>query len=481
MNADVRVMITMILVMSTIILMLAFRKKAVSCYVTIWLFMPHAGQVIFGYPPDIPQFAFVELSGAIMLAIIALSFSRPTRVLVNNGHAFQYCNHSNFLLKLIGVTILLQLFITTIFLLDIIGQHQSIPVGKFVVSFSSEISGFLFLFAVLRLVRSLREVEMVMKVFIWCALALTANYLIVILFPGTLGLVEKYSFDEKGLFFSIFLNDYILVSLVVGLSSLFCLYFSVNRRNILWVVLAIILGLMVFISFKRSIILAYLMALMVFVYFEYMSQKNRLMVWLIVFLLAIFVTINTEQILQGTSGIFQTEYLMKRVMNVGSLDSFVVRLGIQLRGLDIISTYFPIGVGNNMLRYHMAGSLPAGFSPSDPSLMEGYYSVLNGKITESHNGYFEQLASYGFLGIVSLMLLIFIITRNLLQSFSNRLSASGLYGVSLATASFLGTYYLLLGYPRFFVAVFILLQMTFVLRHTSYYKFPVKLLSRIKQ
>ena len=52
----------MFLLVLTITLMRVFQRAPIACFIAIWLLMPNKGQVIFGFPPDVHQFLFVELA-----------------------------------------------------------------------------------------------------------------------------------------------------------------------------------------------------------------------------------------------------------------------------------------------------------------------------------------------------------------------------------------------------------------------------------
>ena len=468
MNYDIRLILTLILVVATVVAMLIFKRRAIPCYVAIWLFMPHKGQAMFGYPPDIPQFLFVELAGAFMLFMIALM--NPVERATPKKFSFDIkaFDVRYILLLAISLTVGFQLIVTTFFVTDIFGSHVSISPSRFFASFSSEIAGVCFLFASIRLVKSVRDVEMVMKVFIFCGLSLLINFVWAVFFPSELGVLAAKSFNENGLFFSFFLNDYILVGIVCGLSSLFCIYFAMQRKSNYWKLLAFIIGCMVFVSFKRSIIVAFLAALFVFFVCEYLFVRRRRFRNLsrTVAMVSLFALAGTLIIDQFSPATLLTSdaYLVSRVLNYGSSDSTLTRIGIQLRGLEVVGTNFPFGVGNDMLRFHMAGGIPANISPADINISEGYYRVVNGSVTESHNGYLEQVASYGLLGFISMFFVMFLIARNLIFSRRCLAYSRGLYAVSLAMAALIGIFYIFLGYPRVYIAVFLLLQITYVLR-----------------
>ncbi|MEC8458238.1 MAG: O-antigen ligase family protein [Bacteroidota bacterium] len=468
MNYDMRLTITLILVVATVVAMLIFKRRAIPCYVAIWLFMPHKGQVMFGYPPDIPQFLFVELAGAFMLVMIALM--NPVGRNTPNKFSFDIkaFDVRHLLLLVISLTVGFQLIVTTFFVTDIFGSHVNIPSSRLFSSVSSEIAGVCFLFASTRLVKSVRDIEMIMKVFIFCGLSLLVNFVLAVFLPSKLGVLAAKSFNENGLFFSFFLNDYILVGIVCGLSSLFCIYFSIQRKSVYWRLLAFIIGCMVFVSFKRSVIVAFLVALFVFFVCEYLFVRrqrfrNLPRTVVMICLFALTGTFIFDQFSIATL-LTSDDYLVRRVLNYRSSDSVLTRLGIQLRGLEVVTTNFPFGVGNDMLRFHMAGDIPANMSPADSSISEGYYRVVNGSITESHNGYLEQIASYGLLGFISMFFVMFIITRNLIFSRRCLAYSRGLYSASLAMAALIGIFYIFLGYPRVYIGVFLLLQITYVLR-----------------
>ena len=71
-----------------------------------------------------------------------------------------------------------QLLVSTILISGIIGSSVEISIGRFFASFSGELSGVCFLFSLMRLIRSVRDVEIIMGVFICFSVILLFNFLV---------------------------------------------------------------------------------------------------------------------------------------------------------------------------------------------------------------------------------------------------------------------------------------------------------------
>ena len=134
--------------------------------------------------------------------------------------------------------------------------------------------------------------------------------------------LRNYSFDDNGLFKSIFLNDYILVGLVGGLSSLFSIYFAISRWSYRWLLMSFACSILVFVNLKRSVILAFLVSIfVVFIieFFQLRISKRKLNAGFFVCLLITvfgFFAYYTSPIV-----LFSSDYITSRFATFGSFDS----------------------------------------------------------------------------------------------------------------------------------------------------------------
>jgi O-antigen ligase len=130
----------------------------------------------------------------------------------------------------------------------------------------------------------------------------------------------------------------------------------------------------------------------------------------------------------------------------------------------VIANVFPLGVGGDMLRFYMGGDSPSIFEISNPLMLEGYLRVATGAVvTESHNGYIEHIASYGLMGFISILLLIGIITSNLRKAKKKPCIQNNLYSFEISIIVLTGVFYLFLGYPKFYIIIFLMLHLSFLL------------------
>ena len=420
MGFEERLIITLILVAGTILTLVLFRRSAVSTYVVIWLVFPKQGASVFGFE-NIPQFAFVELIGAIVLAVIAIRQRQPDSVTFGDfSFDPKLISKSNKLLLLICLMFFTQFLIGSLVVSNNQGIHIDIPSGRLFVSISTEISGLLFFYSCTRLLVTQKEVERILIAFVLITFAMAIEFLAVTYAPQIFGSLRVFSFDLQGLFYSIFMNDFILVGLTASIGSIASLYFLRKNRGSLWVFGFLICSILVLINFKRSVIAADILAIGIYLYFEYYRRWSvGLRMLAVFFTIGMAISFNPTTIATITksfSNSVTNNYISGRIQNFDNSDSVYSRFGIQLRAIEVMAESFPFGVGNKMLRYYMPGNSPKIFSPENHNVLDGYNKVSSHwGITESHNGYLEQVSSYGILGLILMVVIIHTLLRNLLR------------------------------------------------------------------
>ena len=133
--------------------MRVFQRAPIACFIAIWLLMPNKGQVIFGFPPDVPQFLFVELAAALMLVYIAVTDTRYNDNLVHEGLSYKHLGLYQLLFFLILVSLGTQLLVSTILISGIIGSSVEISIGRFFLQvFRESCLEVCFLFSLMRLI-----------------------------------------------------------------------------------------------------------------------------------------------------------------------------------------------------------------------------------------------------------------------------------------------------------------------------------------
>ena len=153
--------------------------------------------------------------------------------------------------------------------------------------------------------------------------------------------LRDYSFDDNGLFKSIFLNDYILVGLVGGLSSLFSIYFAISRWSYRWLLMSFACSILVFVNLKRSVILAFLVSIfVVFIieFFQLRISKRKLNAGSCVsidhsFWFFAYHTTNCS---------FPSDYITSRFATLGHLTGLLA--SYTFAGIEVISHFFPLAL-----------------------------------------------------------------------------------------------------------------------------------------
>lgn len=448
------VLLTAFLVMSIVLLMYTFRRHAVPTFVAIWLLFPNWGQGLFGYI-DLPQFRFVELTAACMLLVISLMSKKNSqnnlRVKIDKYVAFTA-------LAAISVIILTPVSLFKATGLSEFGSEFS--VGYLISNTTNEISGIFFLIGCLCLVKTRTDLEAVLKVFVLCALVTSFEFISIITFRDYLGPVSKYSFNDKNLFFSLFLNDYYLVGILNGFATIISGYFYFRTKKKVWLLFMLMSFLMTATTISRGVVLGTFIAAAVMV-LMIVSFKQLIKIFMAIPLLifVVYVTPLSSLFLSATESAAENVggHIVSRAVAYDSSDSSYSRWGLQLRALDVISHTFPFGVGNNMLRYHMSDlSISQSFRPDDTLLLVGYLRPINGDTTNSHSGILEQIASYGLLGIFVMFVYSWIIL--ITGAFrANCDSVRHLQGFLVGGSLFFFLYYVNQGYPRFYIGLFIML------------------------
>ena len=474
MELELRILLISVVTLGSVFFIILFRRNAVPAFTCIWLLVPKLGTNLFGIY-EIPLFSFVEMACSLTLLVVVLGVSRNSKLLTLQSYSARSLMQLEIFVIAFFILVSAQQVVSSMFFLYARDLGSPIPPGRVFVGIVKDFSSIVFLVACYKLIFTMKQVERCLLIFIFVLIILAAELAAVTWIGPVKNFIGKYSFDGFGRFNSIFINDYNLFGLVCAVGGLSALHFF--RKNIrgVWILLFLIATLLVIFNLKRNMIFAYFSGAVVFWYagyFQRWSFWKRVM--LIVTTAVSILLLNFSQLnLPGIDArdYIENEYISKRVANYANLDSIKVRKGIQLRAFEVIVDKFPFGVGNNMLRYHMGANSPQIFKISDSVVLDGYNRVANGNVvTEAHNGYMEFIASYGLLGFFALLLLISTIARNLLKARFTLHSQDSLYPLGLSISVLFGIYYLFLGYPQFYLVVFLLLHLSFLLARESYGK-----------
>jgi len=470
---DIRLLILVVLLFSSAIFMVIFRKNALIAYIALWLFIPNRLDNFIGIE-GIPLYTFVEVLSACMLLIFALLYSGKGK---NNFEmsksSILTINLEKKIVYFFAFILFFQLIISIIisnFYLTI----SEIPSGHFIQNFVREFAAIIFFFSCIKLLRTQKQVERVLYAFVVSVIFLTIELAIVWL-TG----IDSFSFDKQFNFNSVFFNNWTTVSIISLMGFFSGFYFYRQYQNRYWL-LVCALGLLIsFISLSRTSILAAGVGFAVLIYVEFYLNWSRVKRFMFIFFTIITMSsiyfnidriesmvFKDKTVLSGSSTLLdQGEYLNRRLQLYARTDSLYVRLGIQLRAYEVIKELFPFGTGVNMLRYYMPSDIDRGqLFQSSNSISQGYRSVaFNNKITESHNGYIEQIASYGVLGIISLAVLFGAFIHNFRTLKRHMIERTSLFSFALGVSTMFLIFYIFLGYPRIYIPIFFTLHLSFLL------------------
>ena len=106
--------------------------------------------------------------------------------------------------------------------------------------------------------------------------------------------------------------------------------------------------------------------------------------------------------------------LYRKIFEFSSFDSSMIRLGMSIRGLQLIGDSFPIGVGRSFEHAALAAQWIPLFRPDHawifrefPPIFAAYQRVATaGTVTEIQIQYVSFVVAYGLLGLISMLVFI---------------------------------------------------------------------------
>jgi len=476
---EVRIFILLMCLIAYCILMLLYRKRCIQVYVATWIVFPNLGTNMFGIE-DIPLYSFIEIAGAAFLLFYSIkekTFHVPSII---RGYKETNLLSENKLITLFILTLVGQYTFGSWFLDVYYPVHNEVSFGDSFHNTTSEFAGVVFLYAFSKLVTRFEQVESIMKIIVFGGVLVAVEYLVEVTSDTVYGIVGKYAFDSYSQFNSIFINDYNLVGLIAAAGGLSTVYFFKLMRfnKLFWLFAFITCSGLVFVNFKRSVILAYILSLMICLYLMYFKKwklHNKIVVLIPVSIAVILnITKIPDEINFDLGEVIHSKYIAGRVRAYSSTNSLLSRIGMQTRAVEIIADVFPLGVGNRNLKNYMAGDAPHVFHIKNKKIADGYDRVVNSDVrTNCHNGYIEQVASYGVMGLLSLFALITAIGKNLVGTWylgkqKSRLSYTWILCVSQTLLYMI--FFMFLAYPRSYILVFTTLHLSYMLKKQKVYK-----------
>lgn len=320
-----------------------------------------------------------------------------------------------FFLGLFILTIGLQLFLGTPYqIYRFASVTNGIPnLPAFFVNFTRDISMSIFFLACICYLKSLKQIEDILKLIVLCSCFLFAEFLFAVIAEiFGFALLAKFSLDSSGIFRSVFLNSNMATSLWSASALVSALYLATKGKNHIAVFCLRFIWIIPLYNYHRSIFLATFISL---AYSLLACQQTRRVIHQTI--PALLITLLTLIPLSNTPGYHFRQLLIQmhlipqktnnKMQQSYSLSSSKVRIGQALRGLQSLSVVFPFGFGPEMVRYYMPLALPRFLaeetfaSPKMQTFKEGYLRVTyQGGITDIQIAPISFIVGYGLPGIM---------------------------------------------------------------------------------
>lgn len=371
-----------------------------------------------------------------------------------------------------------------------------VPFTNFVMNYVDVFASVVFLLACAMFIRSKKHIDQVLMVIVMCGLALSTEMMLTYFVPSVKHAVGQYSILYNGKFRSLFLEDAVAVPLWSAIATIISAYFYQSRRNILYLVCILICVLPALLDFTRSVLIGLGVVGMLWMVATQRSTMRRgvMMMAALVLLVGVIASTNVlneplldqaalESMQHMTSdqyAQYQAErkttyaYFTRRIENIGTLNSSLIRVGQTLRGWQIVDT-MPFGAGPNFLRYYMASDSVPIFDAAalmrldalSPQVREGYERVAVKKVqTEMQIGYLDFIASFGIPGLLVELLAIGLIGMGMLKTVALPNTGTPDYYLRLAVTCMLVLYavfFLFNTTPLLYVLFLMMLHVNFLL------------------
>ena len=430
----------------------------------VWFLMPNRGEAYVSY------YGVGLYSAAQFLLMLSLLCSflieygnknvSLTEISRHSAHPLRFDNHYNdrattYFLLLLGITVICQ----NVFLPEILAATYgfALPPWSSLIRISiDEIYTFFFFVICYLKIKKPSDLRSALGCLYVFSLILISEYFLVKLMDFSLANATAH-FDESGRFKSIFVNSYLTTSVLGGLTAILAANDHLRgggKHSLFFLLLGIFLAV---VNVKRSIILALVVGICVLIFFTFVrSNEQKMFLLRKTLLTAVFLTaFGVLGLLFVETFQFMGDYLNRRIERFFSLASLSERLDLWRASIEHLFQAFPFGLGVDSLRLYIgAGSeeVVQSLGNLGEHREEHYFSQSN-----SHNGYIEQVAGYGLLGLLVLMSYIYLLLRNLLTISIKSPEISHLQSLLFSIASFFAVYYVFVGFPRFGIFMALLL------------------------
>lgn len=334
----------------------------------------------------------------------------------------------------------------------------------------SIIEALIFLTGCAAFIKTQRQVDKILLIFLFSGLALFAE-VIIFKYWGLFSSFDYWIFHKSGRFRSLAFMDILKVGIHSVLAIACALYFALSRRKYAYLLLIPMFFLVMIESYERIHMLMFVLVLCVFFVMALSFKRKQIFVVIGAIVIAItlcFFTVNTLIISSG-------EFLQGKVRSgYFSNTGFLSRIGAWTQGLNSAIYVFPFGTGPESEEYVMSSKfVPEYISARSMSEVawKYYQAIRQGRLKSCHNFYLCTAIEYGLIGILALGAYVFIVIRNF-NSFRrrhrgdykkarNHAYLAQVYCYSMLLA--LGVYYMFQPIPKYFFLLFLLLYLTSLL------------------
>ena len=447
------------------------REKSVIAFIISWFVFPNHTRAIIDLD-GLPLFFIAEIF--LVLALWTVMYMYRGEHYPLNGP-----DHEKSILKMLAITFLVQ-YSLGILMADITTNvvHQDFN-NKRLEGMVHGLAAISYFFACYKFIRTRHHIFLILRTFLALSSILSLELLVSIFGPMS-SAISHYTIRPAGGFFSIFLGDYHAVGLFSAVGILSGLYLARTFRKSKFYFATLISIFPLFYNFgERAILLAFFFGFAYLVIMNISVVKRGIAVSIAAALL-VFGALFFQSFQNAVEGYAQNfagdlvdnEGLAKQIVRIASSDSMSVRLGMQVRGLEIIWESLPFGVGEDAVDFYLQkrfNSTHQNFlGITNEKIVDGYNLVTTGaKRTELHNSYLDIIASYGLLGMISLILVI----KALISNWRQYLGKSSVYdddnigSIIFALLIFCGFFHIFYSSPRIYVIFFTLLHITYLLSH----------------
>ena len=443
------------------------RYKAIIAFIICWFGFPnHVTHLIdIG---GLPLFFFGEIAITLALCLVILIYHRDPKILLS-------LRQEKRILQILSITFLVQ-YVFGVLVVDIwSGISSKDLINMRLVGMINGFSAIIFFYACYKFIKTIDHVITMLKVFLSLSTLLALELLATLFISPISSVLSGESIKDAGGFFSIFLNDYHAVSIFSAVGVLSGLYLGGMFKKVSYFFAAVISCVPLFYNFgERAIFLGFLTGLSYLIIMNCSPNKRKMLISLLalvlpfgVYFLPLLLEVLGNYVLGFSNNTVLSETATKQLINIAQSDSMSVRLGIQLRGLEVIADFMPFGVGERSIQFYLQNGTTDIFRNfGSGSMLEGYNRVVSGmKVTELHNSYLDIVASYGLLGLISLLMVLIALFANwynyLIKCSSYDVIKIGSIVFSLLLV--LGIFYGLYSNPRIYVVFFTFFHISFLL------------------